>query len=73
MHEANRLKEENTKLRALLALAYSGPSIYADDGELQDTSKHPFIDYKRDSVELIAFKFQQRSINAYNQSQAGSR
>lgn len=72
MHEASKLKEENVKLRALLALTYSGPSIYADDGELQDCSMQPFIDYKRDSAELIAFKFQQRSIKRYEQSQTGS-
>ena len=73
MHEASKLKEENVKLRALLALAYSGANIYADDGELRDCSVYPFIDYKRDSVELIAFKIQQRSIKRYEQSQTGSR
>lgn len=37
-------------LRRLLALAYSGSNLYRDDGELQDGSERPVIDYKRDSV-----------------------
>lgn len=70
MHEANQLKEENTKLRALVAILFSGSKLYGDDGELSDCSKMPFIDYKRDSVELIAFKIQQRRIQEYEASQA---
>lgn len=72
MHEASRLAEENVKLRALLALIYSGPSnLYTDDGEVQDNTALPTIDFKRDTVEAIAFKIQQRR-NHEQPAQAGS-
>lgn len=74
MQHARQLQEENYKLRALLALIASSPSVlYADDGELQDCSTEPFIDYKRDSVELIAFKIQQRRLKEYHEAQASNR
>lgn len=71
---AKRLNEENRSLQAqldtargevadfrcLLASSYSGAMLYRDDGELQDNSVQPFIDFKRDSVELIISKVQRR-------------
>jgi hypothetical protein len=66
MHEATALQEEAVKLRALLALLFAGHEsryLYADDGELQDNRGTPCIDFKRDSVELIAFKIRERKRN----------
>ncbi len=43
------------------ALAYSGPSnLYGDDGELQDNSSIPCIDWWRDSAEVIRDKITER-------------
>lgn len=43
------------------ALAYSGPSnLYGDDGELQDNSSIPCIDWRRDSAEVIRDKITER-------------
>jgi hypothetical protein len=55
---------ENAQLRIWLAFAIGGMRLYADDGELQDSSKQPFIDFKRDSIAEIEAKFQQRTANA---------
>lgn len=46
-------------LRRLLAYAYSGASLYTDDGELQD-GNFPVIDYLRDTVDEIESKIQKR-------------
>lgn len=44
------------------ALAYSGPSrLYGDDGELQDNSEYPYIDWRRDSAEVIRDKITERA------------
>ena len=49
------------KLRTILALAYSGRArMYTDDGEFQDSTTKPFIDYKRDSVDEIQSKIFER-------------
>jgi hypothetical protein len=56
---------ENRKLRYLLAMAYSGaPNLYLDDGCIQDTRKHPFIDYVRDSVHAIERAMRERGIKS---------
>lgn len=55
------LKTENQKLRWLLCINYSSQP-YLDDGEMQDSSIHPFIDFKRDSVEVIEQKILERNI-----------
>lgn len=52
---------ENWLLRQMLALRVGGPHLYTDDGELQDNSEHPAIDFKRDSAELIRQKLIQRA------------
>lgn len=54
------------KLRRLLAVQYAGAALYSDDGELQDASTHPFIDFKRDSVSLIERKMQERGRAAFD-------
>lgn len=54
------------RLREMVAMAYSGIALYCDDGELQDNRVHPFIDFKRDSVEEIDRKMQLRAVNKLN-------
>ncbi len=49
-------------LRQLLAIRVAGPTLYADDGELQDNSVHPFIDFKRDSASEIERKLIERGM-----------
>lgn len=58
------LEGENLQLRIMCALAHAGIHLYSDDGELQDSRTHPFIDWKRDSVEEIQEKLLQRTIAA---------
>ena len=63
--ENRKLQDENIKLRELLAVAYSGvEKLYADDGELQDSSTQPFIDYRNDTVDDISKKMGTRAIAA---------
>jgi hypothetical protein len=50
-------------LRKMLAWTYSGFSLYCDDGELQDSREHPFIDFKRDSIQDLQSKMEQRGLN----------
>lgn len=50
---ADALLKDNAKLRRLLAIAYSGAKLYGDNGELQDNSEFPFIDFARDSADEI--------------------
>jgi len=55
--------EINNGWRVSLALAYSGAKLYTDDGELSDSSAHPFIDYRRDSYAEIKAAIEQRGMN----------
>lgn len=55
------VSSENRELRILLAIAHAGPSLYTDDGELQDNRVQPFIDFKRDSVAEIERKLRERA------------
>lgn len=50
------LRAENAKLRVMLACQVSGAHLYADDGEMQDNSTQPFIDFKRDDADTIQAK-----------------
>jgi hypothetical protein len=43
------------------AIVWNIPYFYTDDGEFQDGTQTPTIDYRRDSLETIAAKRQQRS------------
>lgn len=52
------------RLRGLFASAYSGAALYTDDGELQDSSRRPFIDFKRDSIDDIEKKIAERARTA---------
>ncbi|MDY7537553.1 hypothetical protein RGU72_04710 [Undibacterium sp. 5I1] len=58
------MKEENKELRALLCIRSASPTHipYMDDGEMQDNSMLPRIDYKRDSVEAIKRKLTARTV-----------
>lgn len=62
-----RIKELEDEIangwRVSLALAYSGAKLYTDDGELSDSSVHPFIDYRRDSYAEIKAAIEQRGMN----------
>jgi hypothetical protein len=49
-------------LRRLLAHRLAGSKGYYDDGELQDSSRFPFIDYLRDHPEDIELKLAERSL-----------
>lgn len=52
---------DNRELRMLLALYAVGSShLYLDDGEISDSSVHPGIDFKRDSVHDIQERLIQR-------------
>jgi hypothetical protein len=55
-------EEDATKLRRLLAFCYSSHRLYLDDGEMQDNSVQPFIDWKRDSVDEIVRKIHERGL-----------
>ena len=44
------LRSENKQLRIMLALNYSGSTLYTDDGEFSCGNEHPCIDFKRMSV-----------------------
>jgi hypothetical protein len=59
-----QLQTENERLRGLLANVYTGHLLYSDDGELQDNSVLPCIDFKRDSAELIMSKMEDRAMKA---------
>lgn len=52
------------------AFAYSGSRLYGDDGELQDNSAQPFIDWRRDSAQEIRAKIQERGNRAIAAQQA---
>lgn len=59
--EVARLKEEQEKLRYLLAIIYCpGPGLYHDDGELQDATTRPHIDFRRDHPNEIEQKMLER-------------
>ena len=65
------LEQENKDLRRLLAIYTGGPYLYLDDGELQSNSVRPFIDFKRDTPELIKQKLFERRENAVSKLHSG--
>ena len=56
------LEEDNRILRELLALRVAGMLLYGDDGELQDTTEQPWIDFRRDSAQAIRRKLHERAV-----------
>lgn len=61
-------KQEIRALRELLAVTYCGFGLYHDDGELQDNTSIPCIDFKRDTVAEIKAKMRERSLRRLQQS-----
>lgn len=61
--DGGRQSETERKLRALLAINYSGAKLYGDDGELSDSSVMPFIDFLRDTPDEIERNIIERSRN----------
>jgi hypothetical protein len=59
--EVQWLRAENEALRDLLCNAHAGVWAYRDDGELQDNTAHPCIDFKRHTPEQIRSALQRRS------------
>ena len=57
------LERENRTLRRLLCFKVAGGKGHYDNGELQDNTEKPFIDFKRDSVNEIEKKLITRSLN----------
>jgi hypothetical protein len=51
-------------LRLMLCMAYAGSAAYMDDGELQDNSRTPFIDFLRDPPNVIQRKIIERNLAA---------
>lgn len=51
-------------LRLMLCMAYAGANAYMDDGELQDNSRTPFIDFLRDPPNVIQRKIIERNLKA---------
>lgn len=62
MTDLERLKSENRDLRLILASRVAGVRLYSDDGELQDNTQFPFIDFLRDSPGEIVEKLLKRSL-----------
>lgn len=58
--EKAQLAEQNKQLRRLLAVAYSGATLYTGDGEIQDSASRPHIDYVRMTPEQIEAAFYER-------------
>lgn len=65
---ATELEAENKKLRQMLAGAYSGADLYGDDGELQDSMALPAIDFRRDSVDEIDRKMNERALRTLKEA-----
>lgn len=57
--------EEERILRELIANRVAGHKLYRDDGELQDNSEVPYIDFKRDSARQIDEKLSKRSLHRF--------
>lgn len=68
---ASQEQAENRELRRMLCVAHAGGAAYTDDGEAQDSSAHPAIDYLRDSLDEIKSKRMQRA--SQEQAQQPSR
>lgn len=59
--DRDRLRAENEALRDLLCSAHAGVLAYRDDGEMQDSTTHPCIDFKRDTPEQIRSALHRRA------------
>lgn len=61
-----RMQQEILELRKLLCSSIAGRAAYTDDGELQDSSVFPFIDFLRDTPQEITVKLCRRSLGEKN-------
>lgn len=61
---AGQQDDETKDLRRLLADIAGSALMYRDDGELQDNSTHPTIDYLRDDVDYIRWALMERKKKA---------
>jgi len=52
-----RASQEIRELRMMLCMAHCKGIPYLDDGEIQDNTVAPFIDYKRDTIAEIRHKW----------------
>lgn len=59
--EAPAALTEELQLRLLLGLRVAGAALYTDEGEMQDLSAWPHIDFRRDSAAEIGEKLAQRA------------
>jgi hypothetical protein len=57
------LEAENLEFRRMLWMAHTHGRGYGDDGALQDTTRRPFIDWKRDTIEQIHEALRQRALS----------
>lgn len=67
------MSDTELKLRTLLAFSYCGPMLYHDDGELQDNTAHPFIDFKNDNVNTIADKMLRRTEDVFSNTRTNAK
>lgn len=66
------LSPGDVRLRTLLAMKVCGPLLYADDGELQDNTARPTIDFLRDTPQQIEEKLYARGVAACHAHAASS-
>lgn len=57
----HELEHENRVLRSMLAHRVAGAGLYRDDGELQDNTALPCIDFLRDTPQEIQAKLIKRN------------
>lgn len=62
------LRAENKLFREMLAFNFGGANLYCDDGELQDSSERPFIDFRLDSAVEIQDKIRERNLNYFREN-----
>lgn len=61
-------KAGESLLREMLAYRVAGVHLYRDDGELQDSTEHPWIDFRRDTPTEIQSKLRKRAMAKYQRS-----
>lgn len=66
------MSDDEKRLRRLFCARVSGALAYMDDGEAQDGSAEPFIDFLRDGVEEIERKLRERGIRTMQAAAATS-
>ena len=63
--ELDEARRDAELLRSLLAMRAAGALLYDDDGELQDNTQMPYIDFKRDAPGEIHRKLRERGLANY--------